>query len=51
MVLNDPCTRYRDTTHLPIDVVEQGDDKIPCGHAALLFGDGRHADQHGRVVG
>jgi hypothetical protein len=22
--------------HLPIDVVEQGDDKIPCGHAALL---------------
>src|SRR5215831_13812876 len=37
--------------HLPIDVVEQGDDKIPCSHAALLLGEGRHADQHGRVVG
>ena len=32
-------------------VVEQGDDKIPRGHAALLLGEGRHADQHGRVVG
>jgi hypothetical protein len=29
--------------HLLIDVVEQGDDKIPCGHAALLLGEGRHA--------
>src|SRR5215831_11488592 len=37
--------------HLPIDVVEQGDDKVPCGHAALLVGEGRHADQHGRVIG
>jgi hypothetical protein len=35
---------------LLIDVVEQSDDQIPCGHAALLSREGLHADQHGRVV-
>src|SRR6266581_1780136 len=36
--------------HLLIDVVEQCRDKIG-GHAALLSGEGCHADQCGRVVG
>ena len=41
---------FGDVVHLLIDVVEQGGDKIPCGHAALLAGEGCDADKHGRVV-
>ena len=35
---------------LLIDLVEQRDDKIPRGHAALLSWEGCHPDQRGRVV-
>ena len=33
-----------------IDVGEQSDDHIPWRHAALLSGEGGHADEHGRGV-
>jgi hypothetical protein len=36
--------------HLLIDVVEQSDNNIARGHAALLSWYGYHAYQHGRVV-
>ena len=36
--------------HLLIDVVEQCRDQLHRGHAALLSGEGCHADQHGGVV-
>ena len=39
-----------DGVQLLIDVVEQSDDQIPCGHVALLSVEGCHADQHGRGV-
>jgi hypothetical protein len=41
---------FGDVVQLLIDVVEQSDDHIPCGHAALLSGERCHADQHGSVV-
>src|SRR5262249_33668583 len=38
---------FGDRAQLLIDVVEQGGDHIPGGHAALLAA-GCHADKHGR---
>jgi len=41
---------FGDSAYLLIDLVEQRRDKIHCGHAALLSGEGCHADQRGGVV-
>src|SRR4029453_2106025 len=41
---------FGDGVQLLIDVVEQSDDQIPCGHAALLSGERCYADQQGRGV-
>src|SRR5215831_1927885 len=49
-LFKQPLRMFGDVVHLLIDVVEQGGDKIPCGHAVLLAGEGCHADKHGRVV-
>jgi len=41
---------FGQVVQLLIDVVEQSDDQVPCGHAALLSGEGCHADQCGRAI-